>query len=147
MNREDLPQLLVMAALGYVAWRAVDQIKKIGEGAGGAIGRGLYDVLHPGETQAIRTGNHALKAINGTGASIYKLSTDSAWRMRLYDYSAGSFKDTTLAPPANWRDAPDLVNASNGVPGTGWVDRMRARQPWYQPWDGTGMGLRAPFTS
>lgn len=143
----DLVKLALLAGAGWFVYTRMRELpaalanaaSSAASSAGSAVAQAAWSIARDEreEDLAITSGGF-LKAINGTAVSIDYL-TGRGWVPRLYNWELGRYQDVPgLGLPDNWRNAPDVVRGQGKV-----KDLKAAGRPWYQPWDGTHLGLRS----
>jgi len=137
-----LDQLLRAAlylGLAFVGWKVYRKVQGTGASIGQAIGSTLFELTNGDAiARSLTVGSGAVRAINGTAASIDYRTATGREELRLYNWERREFQDVPgVAPPANWRSAPVVL--------PNFPELKLAGKPWYQPWTADGQGLKAIF--
>ena len=134
----DLMRLALYAGGAWLGYKIYSRIRMTGEDVGGAIGKSIYELVNPTPAGAATQWAETIAVMNGTVVQVSE-NVGQLPSVRFWDYSQQKMVPVTgIGLPSNWRSAPRVIK--------GWPQLRAAGQPWYQPWDGTGVGLQAPFT-
>jgi hypothetical protein len=134
-NASLLQTVLVLGA-AYFVYKKFSVAGTVLQTSGESVGAAIADIFLP---HINVTSPDYFRVIAGTVAHIYT-NPDGTKALRLWDWSSGGYKDAPgLHPPTGWENAP--------VPVAHFADVRAAGKPWFTPWDSSGFGLNAAFSS